>query len=94
MNIRNEYEALVAALTLGLLAEGEDEEEKVDHCCEMAAGFAMLLSDDEVERAKAEARDKMEKVMRGKEAAPLTAEQAKHLKQWQAHHGSSDPSLN
>tara|TARA_R110002020_G_scaffold265840_1_gene480635 strand:+ start:2243 stop:2527 length:285 start_codon:yes stop_codon:yes gene_type:complete len=94
MNIRNNYEALVAALTLGLLAQGEDEEEKVDHCCDMAAGFAVLLSEDEVERAKVDAREIAKKVMRGSMAAPLTAKQGKALKQWQAHHGSSDPSLN
>ena len=94
MNIRNDYEALVAALTLGLLAEGAGEGENVDHCSEMAAGFAMLLSPEDLERAKVEAKAKAGAVMRGSAAAPLTAKQGKAMKEWLAHHGSPDPSLN
>ena len=89
--MKPECEGLAAVLTLGLLAP---DEEKVDACCDVAAGLAISLSDEDVERAKAAAFDLAAAVKREEAAFALTSEQFKHLLQWVAQRFPHDPSLN
>jgi|TARA_R110000868_G_scaffold184765_1_gene426407 hypothetical protein len=52
MEIENNYQALVAALKLAVTAPTD---EQAQECVEMAEGFALSLSSEQIQRAKKEA---------------------------------------
>lgn len=57
---KNDYEALVLALTLSVTAANDEKSQKA---LTMAEGFAAKLSELEVERAKREAEKAVEKIL-------------------------------